>query len=254
MGAAEAVADELRDAQFVVLALEVGFQCLGLFVAGGIDDGHGAGHNLLGAYAGEDGNTLAPVEAAGAHGGLDGLADAGHVGVLGLATGVGIGGEIAEGPDNDGGAEDDGTHLLEVLLAFLPGVAQDGLGGGHTVGRQLHDERQALALDDEAAEELGQEDGHDEAEEVEAHEDIGGIVAEEGGDQDDIDRDARGARHHGDDEHGEQAAAAVLDGAGGHDGGNVASEAHDHGYEALAVEAHAVHELVHDEGRSGHVA
>ena len=125
-------------------------------------------------------------------------------------------GEVAEEPDDDRGYEDDAGHLVQILLAFLPGVAEDGLGGRDSVGREFHDEGQVVVLD-EAAHHLGRDDGHD-------------------------------------DEHGDQAALVVLDSTGGHNGGYVAAEAHDHGYERLAVQAYLVHELVHDEGGAGHVS
>ena len=73
-------------------------------------------------------------------------------------------------------------------------------------------------------------------------------------DHEDVYGQAAGAGHHGDDEHGDQAALVVLYGACGHDGGYVAAEAHDHGDERLAVQAYLVHELVHDEGGAGHVS
>jgi len=52
----------------------------------------------------------------------------------------------------------------------------------------------------------------------------------------------------------DQSAAVTLDRARGHDGGHVAAEAHEHGDKRLAVQADAVHDAVHDEGRAGHVA
>ena len=102
-------------------------------------------------------------------------------------------------------------------------MAQHGFGSRHAVGRQLHDEGQALALDEEAAEELGHQHGHNHAQQVESHEHEGRPLAEEGRDEYHIDGDARRAAHHGDDEHGEQARLAVLNGACGHDGRHVAA-------------------------------
>ena len=71
-----------------------------------------------------------------------------------------VGGEVAESPYDDAGSEDDGGHFLQVFLAFLPSVAEHCFGGGHAVGRQLHDKGQALAFDKEAAEQFGHQHGH----------------------------------------------------------------------------------------------
>ena len=57
--------------------------------------------------------------------------------------------EIPQCPDNDAGHEDDAAHLLQVLLTFLPRVSPDGLGCWPAVGRQFHDKRCVLALNDE---------------------------------------------------------------------------------------------------------
>ena len=46
----------------------------------------------------------------------------------------------------------------------------------------------------------------------------------------------------------------LLDGAGGHDAGHAAAGGHQHGDEALAGQAEAAEDPVHDEGDAGHVA
>ena len=61
------------------------------------------------------------------------------------------------------------------------------------------------------------------------------------------------AGHEGDDGDGDEPALSVFDGAGCHDGRHVAAEAHDHGDEALAVQANLVHEFIHDESCAGHI-
>ena len=100
------------------------------------------------------------------------------------------------------GYEDDAGHLVQVLLAFLPGVAEDGLGGRDAVGRELHDEGQVVVLD-EAAHHLGRDDGHDDAEGVKAEEHERAVAREEGPGHEDVHGQAAGAGHHGDDEHGD---------------------------------------------------
>ena len=167
-------------------------------VIAGVEDAHGGGYDLLGADACDEADVELPVEALRREEGFDGLAGAAEVGGFhgspsprsprggeGLLspweggrhflrgqgflppTGGVREGPVAKCPDDDGGDEDDAAHLLEVLLAFLPGVAPDGFGGGPAVGRQLHDEGGVLALDDEAREEAGDEDGHEDADGVE---------------------------------------------------------------------------------------
>ena len=77
---------------------------------------------------------------------------------------------------------------------------------------------------------------------------------EEGSRDQDIDRQARAARHEGGDQDGDEPAAAAFDRTAGHDGGHVAAEPHNHRNERLAVQADAVHHAVHDEGRAGQIA
>ena len=57
--------------------------------------------------------------------------------------------EIAESPDNDRSYKDDASHLLEILLTFLPRVAPDGFRRRPAIRRQFHDERRIFAFDDE---------------------------------------------------------------------------------------------------------
>ena len=58
--------------------------------------------------------------------------------------------EVTQAPDHDGADQNRGRHLLKILLAFLPGVAPDGLAGRHPVRRQLHHEREVILLDETA--------------------------------------------------------------------------------------------------------
>ena len=133
-------------------------------------------------------------------------------------------------------------------------MAEDGFRGRHAVGRQLHDERRVVTLHQEAAEEARHDDGQNDAQAVDAQQHQAGMLGEEDAHQQEVERQTGTARHQGIDEDGHQPTLAVLDGARSHDGRHVASEAHDERDERLAVEAHLVHDLVHDEGGAGHVA
>ena len=63
-----------------------------------------------------------------------------------------------------------------------------------------------------------------------------------------------GAGHERNDGNCDKPALAALYHAGCHDGRNVATESHHHGYETLAMQAQMVHQLVHYESSARHVA
>ena len=164
-------------------------------------------------------------------------------------------GEVSQRPHDDACHEDDATHLLQVLLAFLPGVSAYSFPGREAVGWQLHDERRVLALDDEAGEYAAQYDGKQDADEIERHHDERAILqGEEGSYHHDVDRQTRRTAHQRQDEHGDESRAMALDGACRHDGWHIAAKAHDEWDERLAVKSHLVHQLVHDEGSTCHIA
>ena len=77
---------------------------------------------------------------------------------------------------------------------------------------------------------------------------------EEGASEQHENGQARRARHEGVDEDGDDTARTALDGARSHYGRHIASKAHYEGDKRLAVQAYAVHYLIHDEGSPGHVA
>jgi hypothetical protein len=62
-----------------------------------------------------------------------------------------------------------------------------------------------------------------------------GDVGDEGGDEEHVDGQARGAGHEGRDEDGGEAVALVLDSAGGHDGGHRAGIGGEQGMKALPL-------------------
>ena len=107
---------------------------------------------------------------------------------------------------------------------------------GITRSRQKSIEKvEALALDYETAEQFGHQNGHNHAQHVESCQYEGSMAVEECRDKYDIGGDAGGTTHHGDDQHGEESAFPVFDGAGSHNGGNIASESHYHGDETFTM-------------------
>ena len=134
-------------------------------------------------------------------------------------------------------------------------MPEDGLGRRETVWRQLHNKRRVVALDDPAAQDACHDDCQEDADGIERHHDEALVAhGEEGCGYHDVYGQSCRAGHHGQHEHGDESRAASLDGACGHDGRHVAAESHDERDERLAVQAHAVHQLVHDEGSTGHIS
>ena len=164
-----------------------------------------------------------------------------------------VAGEVAQEPDDDGADQNDAAHFPQVLLTLLPRVEQHRLGGRDAVGGQFHDERQVFFLD-EKADDMGRGHGRGDAQHVDAEQHKAGAAGEEDAGEEDVEGKPPRARHEGDDEHRDEPAPAAFDGAGGHDGRHVATEAHNHRDERLAVQSDAVHDFVHDEGGTGHVA
>ena len=128
--------------------------------------------------------------------------------------------EIAEEPDGDGEQEDGRRHLLQILLALLPGVAPDGLARRDPVRRELHHEREVVVLH-EMLQRLRAQDGEDHAQQVDAKERRRRAVREERPREEDEDRQPARAGHERDDGDGDEAGLAALDRARGHDGRNI---------------------------------
>ena len=122
------------------------------------------------------------------------------------------------------------------------------------IGRQLHDERRFVLLEQITAHQPGRDDSHDDSQQIQSEHHPAGIGSEECADQQDIDGNAGAARHEGDEQYGDEPAAAAFDRARGHDGRYVAAETHDEWNERLAVQPYAVHDPVHDEGCASQVA
>ena len=221
----------------------------------------GVDHLLLGDEAGEGSHCGLPGHGTGPAQGVedpgDGIADDGQQGVVVVLHGLehAVHKTVAlEEPQDDGGDQDDGAGPLDEGPATLPGGPQHVAGGGGVVGGQLHDKGGGLA--GKGLEFLQHDAGDDDrrhANEVGGGSHPGGVAKDSAGEQaDDGHLGAAGDEAGGHD--GDFAVTVLLDGAGGHDPGHAATGSHQHGDEALAGQAEAAEDPVHDEGDPGHVA
>ena len=80
------------------------------------------------------------------------------------------------------------------------------------------------------------------------------MVREEGGSKYAVNGDFCGAAHKGCQQNGHPPVPLRGQSPGGHDGGNRAAEAHQHGYDAAAGQTNFPQQLVHDKGHTGHVS
>ena len=161
--------------------------------------------------------------------------------------------KVPQEPDGHGENKDGGGHFFQILPAFLPGMAPDGLAGRDAVRRELHHEREVIVLD-KLAQDQGAQDGQDDAQQVDAQQRRGGAPREERPSEKHKDGQPPGAGHERDNGDGDQPALAALDAARGHDGRHIAAKTHHHGDETLSVQADPVHEFVDNKRRAGHVA
>ena len=161
--------------------------------------------------------------------------------------------EISQGPDNDGTYQDGPGHLLQILLALLPGMPEYRLCGRDAVRRKFHHERQVIILH-EMAEQSGGEHRKHYPEGIEAEQDKAGIMREECSRNQDIDGKPARTGHKRYNEYRDKPALAALYGPCGHHGRDIAAESHYHRDERLAVQPHPVHQLVHNERRPCHIS
>ena len=164
--------------------------------------------------------------------------------------------EAGEEPDNDGGTKDDRAGLFDKGPAALPHVhPQDTFRRGQVVLRQLHDERGGVA-----GEQLG-------------------LLEDDAGDDDGRDADKVGRGRHPPAAPPNMAPAiramigilapqgikvvvmmvirrsrSCLNGPGGHNAGDAAAGADQHGDKGLAGQAEAAENPVHDERNARHIA
>ena len=138
-------------------------------------------------------------------------------------------GQMRENPKRQRDGDDDGSgHPNEDARAVEQAQAER-VESGHAVLRQLEDEGRIAGAEDGALEQARGGECGDEAGDVEAEHDDGAQaddsvqevgVGNEGGDEQQIDGQARGAGHERRDQDGGEAVALVFDGARGHDGWN----------------------------------
>ncbi len=120
---------------------------------------------------------------------------------------------------------------------------------------QFHDKWRIFALKEEFAEQQTHQDSHDDANEVKGGNDESSIFQREEYSTDhDIDRYACRTTHHGDDQHGDETGALAFYGPSSHNRRDITAESHDQRDERLAVESHLMHQLIHDEGCTCHIA
>ncbi|CAN4070982.1 Trypsin-like peptidase domain-containing protein, partial [Dysosmobacter welbionis] len=215
-------------------------------------------HVLLGNQAGEHGHSEPPgAEAQRSEHKGNGRADSGQNGVVHIlhhAEGAVLPAEALEEPQHDGGGQDHRAGPLDEGPPPLPGGPQHIARRGGVVGGQLHDEGRRVAgehlglFQDDA----GDDDGRH-ADKVGGHGHQRASAEQGAGDHaDDGHLSAAGDEAGGHDRHA--AVPLVLNGPRGHDAGDTAAGAHQHGDEALAGEAELPEDPVHDEGDSRHVA
>ena len=162
--------------------------------------------------------------------------------------------EALQEPQDDGRGQNDGAGTLDEGPAALPSGAQDIAPCGHMVSGQLHNERSRITgeqlrlFQDDA----GDDDGR-KADKVSGGGNPAAAAEQSTCEQaDDGHLSAAGDEAGGHDRH--TAVTLVLDGTGSHNTGNAAAGADQHGDEALAGQAEAAEDAVHDEGNAGHVA
>ena len=179
----------------------------------------------------------------------DGVLRVGH-----HAEGAVLHAEGLQEPQQHAHGQDQGARLDQEALHLLPHVEADVLQGGQPVGGQLQHEGGGLTLEHQLLEQDAGDDGKNQAQEVEGKHHQSAVPGEEGGGEQAVHRQPGGAGHEGHQHDGHAAVLLVLHGAGAHDGGHGAAEAHEHGDEGLTREAEPAEQPVHDEGRPGHIA
>ena len=223
----------------------------------GVEHAQRADDDLLGRESRKQGHAGLPVESQRAEDRLAPFAEASEVGIFVVRFAPGgllRAGIVTQEPYDDGCHEDHAAHLLEILRAFVPHVREGRLPRRQAVGRELHDEGRLVDRELEAPHQARRHHGQHDPQQVEARHHRSGVCREEGPGDEQVDRNARAARHEGRDEDGNQTAAAALDRPAGHDRRDVAPEAHNQRDERFPVQSDAVHHAVHDEGRAREVS
>ena len=143
---------------------------------------------------------------------------------------------------------------MEEVLGFFPHMEQDTLGIRQTVRRQLHDERNRIALEDGALQQKTRQDGDHDAQNVQGNHDQRSMLREEGGGNHAVDWQLGTARHEWGQNNGHLAVTVAGKGSGCHNGRNAASEANQHRNEGASGQSDFSQQLVHDKGNTRHIA
>lgn len=108
----------------------------------GVEHIHCADHYLFGRHSAQKGNAFLPVEAQRRKNWSYEVAYHCKIGMFQPCSRIRVAGrEVAQGPDDKGSDKDNGSDLLQILLAFVPGISQKGFPGRNPVWRKLHHER-----------------------------------------------------------------------------------------------------------------
>ena len=168
-----------------------------------------------------------------------------------LLFGAGV---VGESPDDNGGEQNGGAYFADILRTLVPHMLNGGPECGHTIGWQLHNKGRLIFLELCTPQQSGCEECHANAQQIESDEDRCGIVREECACQQEEYGESCATRHKGGNEDCYEPRRVALDGACGHNCGHIAAEAHKQRYERLAVQPHTVHQLIHNESRTSHIA
>ena len=218
-------------------------------------------HLLLGDEAGDGGTDEGPGALPDPAQGVEepghGVADRGQQGVVGVrhrAEGAALKAVAHKEPQDDRAEEDHGAGPLDEGPAPVPGAPQDVAHSGRVIGGQLHDKGGGLAGEHPKFLEHDAGDHHRGDADEEGGYRHPGAVAEDGSGKEGDDGDLGAAGDEAGGHDGHLPVPVLLDGPGGQDAGDAAAGGHQHGDEALAREAEAPEDPVHDEGDAGHVA
>ena len=125
---------------------------------------------------------------------------------------------------------------------------------GQAVRGQLQHKGGGLALEDNFFEDDARQDGEHQAGDVERKDHQTAISGEKGGGEQAVDRQPGRTGHKGHQHDRHAPVLFIFHGAGPHDGGHRAAEAHQHRDKGLAAQAKAPQQAVHDKGSPGHIA
>lgn len=219
---------------------------------------HGADDGFFGEEACEDGDGCGPViglDADGLEDGGDGFADEGQDAIVAIVFADGaIGADGIEDSEDEDHGNDEFSGAQDEDAEAFPSVQEDVFGARDVVGGQFHDEVGGIALEEGVFHEESRCNSQCDADHVDEEDEASGVFGEESGCKEDPDGELGSAAHEGGHEDGEEAVAFGFEGARGHDGGDGAAKADEHGDEGFSWEANPAHKAVHHKGGSRHIS